>query len=135
MAREWSEGRTAVKLLSEAQSENCLFVRREFEVTVGGLTRKLDHFHFKGWEDFSTPCGAGLAGYESLINDNADFVREQFYKENAADKQKLLVHCRDGMGRTGTTLALTNLAITLREQGSVDDPQINVVSVVRRLRE
>jgi len=46
---------------------------------------------------------------------------------------KLLLHCRAGIGRTGTTIALINTMLHLLEKGA--DARISVFSIVRRLRE
>jgi len=48
-----------------------------------------------------------------------------------------LVHCRAGIGRTGTTLTLINSIIAIKEQlkQGITDPQLSLFSIVRRLRE
>lgn len=40
-----------------------------------------------------------------------------------------------GVGRTGTLMAIINSIITLREQKLLQNPQLSIFSVVRRLRE
>ena len=48
-----------------------------------------------------------------------------------------MVHCRAGIGRTGTTLALVNAIISLKEQRllGVENPEVSMYAVVKRLRE
>lgn len=63
-----------------------------------------------------------MAAYQDLIKNTATYVDEIYgeYKQNAASKtfnpRRLLVHCRAGIGRTGTTIALINLVIQLNAQ-------------------
>ena len=71
-----------------------------------------------------------------MIEHAADYVTENAGK-TGYDRERLLVHCRAGIGRTGTTISLINLTLALRYQLSqgVADPRISIFSTVRRLRE
>jgi len=66
------------------------------------------------------------------------------YKQNAAtnnfNPRRLLVHCRAGIGRTGTTIALINMVLQLNAQiaAGTKDPSklmLSPFSTVRQLRE
>ena len=56
---------------------------------------------------------------------------------SSEDSEKAIVHCSAGIGRTGTTIALSNMIISLWAQlnKGIKDPKISVFSTVRRLRE
>lgn len=58
-------------------------------------------------------------------------------KTGDSDWKRLLVHCRAGIGRTGTTITLINSVIAIKEQIAVGvrDPQLSLFSIVRKLRE
>lgn len=47
---------------------------------------------------------------------------------------KLLVHCKKGLGRTGTALCLINSVLSLRHQPA-DKRHLSIFSIVRRVRE
>ena len=53
------------------------------------------------------------------------------------DEEKSIVHCSAGIGRTGTTISLMELLITLSAQknAGVQDPTFSLFHTVRRLRE
>ena len=67
----------------------------------------------------------------------ADFVIANNAEQDIKKRERLLVHCRAGIGRTGTTLALINSTIAMKEQKKVgvEDPLLSVFSIVRRMRE
>jgi protein tyrosine phosphatase len=56
---------------------------------------------------------------------------------NSDSSEKAIIHCSAGIGRTGTTAALSHLMISIASQknNGVKDPVISVFGTVRRLRE
>ena len=97
----------------------------------------MEHIHYRSWEDMNIPNkpGAVEALADIASRDGADFLINQFSNLQSGDlnPQKLAIHCRAGIGRTGTLLALINSFICLKEQG--EDPKLSTFSIVRRLRE
>ena len=73
------------------------------------------HYHFTGWEDWQLPKGSSRTELATLVEQAADWVTANSEKA-PAEKQRLLVHCRAGIGRTGTTLALIQSTIAIKEQ-------------------
>ena len=67
------------------------------------------HTHFTSWPDFDVPTQASRHEFSTLINECADFVMKD---KNPVER--LVVHCKAGIGRTGTTIALVNLEISKR---------------------
>ena len=53
--------------------------------------------------------------------------------------ERVMMHCLAGRGRTGTAIAIVNAMIALKAQMiknvTIDDLQLSVFSIVRRLRE
>ena len=86
--------------------------------------------------DWQLPKGNSRAELATLIEQAADYVAVNARKQGTA-RQRLLVHCRAGIGRTGTTVSLINAVTAIKEQKAqgVADPQISVFAIVRRLRE
>ena len=61
--------------------------------------------HYLGWPDHGIPAAGALDDFELMIE---EAVRTLVTSER---KEKILVHCSAGVGRTGTTIALINLLI------------------------
>ena len=95
------------------------------------------HFHFRGWPDWQIPIKSTQKDFSTVIDHAAYFVMTN-KRLSTADRQKLVVHCRAGIGRTGTTITLINATISIQEQMlSISDkePSLSLFSIVRRLRE
>ena len=76
-------------------------------------TRNITHYHFTGWEDWKLPSGQSRAELCQLITNVAtEFVMENA-KKTGTDRLRLLIHCRAGVGRTGTTIALIHATICI----------------------
>lgn len=56
---------------------------------------------------------------------------------SSESNEKALVHCSAGIGRTGTTIALLHLIISIcaQKNAGVEDPAFSIFSTVRRIRE
>ena len=110
---------------------------REISVTDSKTTQVVKHFHFKGWPDWQIPIEATQKDFSTVIDHAAHFVMAN-KRLGTADREKLVVHCKAGIGRTGTTIALINATISIQEQllsSSGSEPSLSLFSIVRRLRE
>jgi len=83
------------------------------------------------------PDGQSREDLDYLISEIAMKYVMENAKKQGSDRKRLLLHCRAGIGRTGTTIALINAMISIQEQKNqgVKDPIISIFSIVRRLRE
>ena len=82
------------------------------------------------------PTGDSRSNLAVLIDQASDYVTANS-KKTDAERQRLLVHCRAGIGRTGTTISLISAVIAIKEQIKVGivDPHLSIFYIVRRLRE
>ena len=91
--------------------ESEFLVRRDFEVSRNAAlgenlpTRFVSHYHFMGWKDWQLPAGGSRGHLETLVESAANYVKDNSAK-SGDERKRLLVHCRAGIGRSGTTLAL-----------------------------
>ncbi|PRD36631.1 UNVERIFIED_CONTAM: Ptp69D [Trichonephila clavipes] len=81
--------------------------------------REVLHFHFLMWSDFLSP------GQPSWLLRFIKRVNEHY----TGDRGPLLVHCSEGVGRTGTYVAIDSLIEQLDAEGIVD-----IFSFVTHLR-
>ena len=77
-----------------------------------------------------------------MIAETAAYVKALYddYQKDTGSPRRLLVHCRAGIGRTGTTIALINMVCQLKSQiaSGVTDPSklmLSPFSTIRQLRE
>lgn len=89
-----------VNLLEEVE-ESSFCDRREMQVQrLDGTTQNVTQIHFKGWPDHGTPSGQTQLDFELMLD---RFVE---WNLKSAPKEKAIVHCSAGIGRTGTTISL-----------------------------
>lgn len=119
----------------ESLVENPFSNHRVLKLKGKDSVQTVTHIHFTGWPDWETPIGESQLEFKNVVEQGASFVEKQHASSPEA-REKLLVHCRAGIGRTGTTIALINSILLLRNsQLPKEDTQISVFSIVRRLRE
>ena len=98
-------------------------------------TKVVEHYHFTGWQDWQLPEGPSRESLAGLVEQAASYITANKDKQGE-ERQRLLVHCRAGIGRTGTTISLISSVIGIREQiAAGQQPQLSIFSIVRRLRE
>jgi protein tyrosine phosphatase len=69
---------------------------------------EVKHTHFTNWKDFSVPSTDGQ--FRDMIDEAVFFVNQV---EKSKSGEKMLVHCRAGIGRTGTTVAIINAILKI----------------------
>lgn len=108
-------GSIEVTLVNKTQ-ESEFFVRRDFKVvnTQTQETLNVSHYWFTEWVDWQLPSGPSRNDLAKLVSKAASFVSENA-KKSGNERERLLVHCRAGIGRTGTTLTLINATIAIDE--------------------
>lgn len=103
--------------------------------TQTGYKHVLEHIHYFAWPDMQVPKEEALPDLIKVVEKVCGFLESTNSKyENADLPPKLLVHCKMGLGRTGTAIALINAVICLRHQIE-EHRQLSVFSIVRRIRE
>ena len=85
---------------------------REISVTDSKTTHIVKHYHFRGWTDYQLPTQNTEKEFGSLIDQAAYFVMENIRKASLY-REKLVVHCKAGIGRTGTTISLINATVAI----------------------
>ena len=90
------------------------------------------HYHYTGWPDFGVPSGDAVDDFESMLaiaNDKLALMSE------SNSKEKMVIHCSAGVGRTGTFISLMHLMITLSAQRNMNlTRQVSIFNTVLTLR-
>lgn len=130
-----SNGNTfTIKLKSSMNIVEKYVVMREFEVfTEQSDTSCLNikHYHVDCWEEYTLPLQQ--IGFQ-VCDDLITKINEEVTKGYS---EPFLIHCSDGVGRSGTFIALFNIirCMNVQKNEKVEKPLFNVFNVVRKLRE
>lgn len=125
------KGSIEVKKVGETKIGQTL-VERNFEVKGPSGSINVKQMHYLGWPDHYTPTDESLGDFQQCLFSLIEYLL------NSNQDEKAIVHCSAGIGRTGTTIALANILLTIGAQakpGAKVDPQFTVFGTVRRLRE
>ena len=118
--------------------EKKFFTIRQIEVTdtITSFKHIVEHIHFYSWPDFGTPKDVSLPEMVKVVDKVSAFLEQSNAKlENQEGfPSKLLVHCKKGIGRSGSALCMINAVISLRHQPA-DKRVLSVFSILRRVRE
>lgn len=130
------DGFKQVKLVAKIVNTELNLTTRQFKIEYGTETRDVTHYQWEGWPDHGVPDKS----QHVVLFDLVKSIRDR----RKADNHPILVHCSAGIGRSGTLVALHNIAQIVeaynraKEQGenvNEDKAKISIFSVVRRLRE
>jgi protein tyrosine phosphatase len=73
-----------------------------------GKVQNITQIHFTGWPDHGVPENAStIEEFELMLN---KFVE---WNLKSSAKEKAIVHCSAGIGRTGTTISLMEMMINV----------------------
>lgn len=123
-----------IKLKSHVTIVEKYVIMREFDVFCGEnceAVLSVKHYHVNCWEEHALPLQQiGFQVCDDLIIKIDEQVKLGY---NAP----VLVHCSDGVGRSGTFIALFIVikSLMMQKEKNVDKPKFNVFNVVRKLRE
>ena len=117
-----------IKLTSQMDVIEKYVVVRYLEVYLDNqVIHTITHYHVNCWEEHSIPLQQiGFQVLEDLI-----------WKVEEHKHSPVLIHCSDGIGRTGTFISLFNIIKCLHAQKEANEesPMLNIFNVVRKLRE
>ncbi|XP_077965960.1 uncharacterized protein LOC120336894 isoform X2 [Styela clava] len=112
-------GRGLVQLLKS--SPNAQYVERHFLMARDGKKKSITQFHIPGLNP--TACPKDVTAFVEVIHKIQT-------KAERRDLSTILVHCRDGLGKTGAFCAILNLISRLKVEEKAD-----VFRVVKDLRD
>lgn len=85
--------------------------------------------HYTGWPDHDVPSGKAMEEFGKTIDYFIDWTLK------SKNEEKAVVHCSAGIGRTGTTIAIVNLAVKIMSQLAngtrIEDAKFSIFSTVR----
>ncbi|XP_064628481.1 tyrosine-protein phosphatase 10D-like isoform X2 [Lineus longissimus] len=102
-------GDIEVVILNETQTQD--YSITQFRLTKGEEVRRICHYHFMAWPDFSAPDTSG-----PLLR----FLRTFREREGFGNSRPLCVHCSAGVGRSGTFITLDRLTQHMKQHDYVD---------------
>lgn len=94
-----------IKLISSTNdtiNSSCKVRELEIKNTRTGELRKVNHYNYLTWPDFGTPDEEDYC----IIDDMLDKISD--LENNERSKDKIIVHCSAGIGRTGTLISIYN---------------------------
>jgi len=95
---------------------------RRMRLEIGGETKEIYHYLFKGWPDYGKPEGDDRRALLELTRQTRERAHADGSTENGLSVPGSInprfVHCSAGVGRTGTFIALDWL-LTQLEQGNM----------------
>ena len=97
----YTEGKTVEQLGEETAI-------RHFTVKCGDKSHQMRHVEYLAWPDLDVPVEF------KQLNALIDLILREI--EETSEDQKILIHCGQGHGRTGTLLAILNSILVLRGQ-------------------
>ncbi|KAL4437920.1 hypothetical protein ABPG74_001091 [Tetrahymena malaccensis] len=129
-AQVLQEGDFQIHLQSQQKNHQQNIVERVFLLKYKNEQRQVTQVHWEGWPDHGVPESKDYGVLEHLVQKVV----------NQVESSKIpVVHCSAGVGRTGTLLALSNIYMILKyhqiKKTPVDQIELNVLDIVRRLRE
>lgn len=83
-----------------------------YSVTINGQEREVQRLHFDAWKDYN---GTGLESLNKLV---------EIIDGKMESGKTPIVHCRAGIGRTGTLISVLTLR-NLQKQGRITDKNVN----------
>lgn len=87
------------------QGNGYLIVNLTVEDSSSGVKHDIQVHQFTGWPDHGVPMGGRLDQFRSFID---------AFSQQAGDNSRTLVHCKAGVGRTGTFIVLGQLLSGIR---------------------
>lgn len=106
---------------------------RHLLIKNGREERRIYHYYFIGWPDFSVVDRASLLDLIETVDNHglrsAESSRTDLLKP-------MVVHCSAGVGRTGTYIAVDIIRHLIdREQDDIRNMQLDVMGIVYQLRQ
>ena len=113
-----------VKIEKGSTKPTAHMVTRKFALvrnSDGQVMIQTEHYHFTSWTDHEAPQDESMESFIKLVKKGATYVGDSFGSLSAPEQarqepKRLLVHCRAGVGRTGTTIAAVNMLLQLKKQ-------------------